>query len=174
MPHRTTYTSDRLCEWLFVIMVIAWGCWLLVPEWQPFSGPQYAVPCEIAGEPVWGVWSIAIGVIRCSALYINGSHYRTPAVRAACAGLGVIWWLVLGLLFLNTPMPNPAAGFAWYSLFVLFEGMCVYRSARDGGIPEHFRRGGPVSHDIRGCGGCHRGACGRRWHHIHRSRVSRL
>jgi hypothetical protein len=132
MRNRNGHTADRLTEWLFALMMITWGCWLLNPAWETFRAPQYAALREIAGEAVWGAWSISIGAIRCAALYVNGAHRRTPAVRAICAGLGAIWWLVLSFLFLSAPVANPAAGFSWYPVFIVFEFACVWRSARDG------------------------------------------
>jgi hypothetical protein len=127
------YTTDRLTEWLFACMMIGWGLWLLVPEWETFQSPQYVLLRSLASEPVWGVWSVAIGVIRVSALYINGAHRRTPLVRAICAGFGVVWWMVLSFLFFSTPsFSNPPAAYAWYPIFIVFEFICVARSAKDG------------------------------------------
>ena len=133
------YSGDRLTEWLFAGMMIAWGSWLLVPLWRTFDVAQYAVLRELASENVWGAWSVAIGMVRCAALYINGSHYRTPLIRALCAFLGMFWWVTLSFLFLSTPQANPAAGFAWYPLFIVFEGICLWRAAGDAYHTRAFR-----------------------------------
>lgn len=122
---------DRSIEWLFACMMMGWGSWLLSPYWTTFAAPQYAGLRKIADENTWGVWSIAIGLVRCAALYVNGAHRRTPLVRAVCAWLGMLWWATLSYLFLSTPIVNPAAGFAWYPIFLAFEGACVWRSASD-------------------------------------------
>jgi hypothetical protein len=122
---------DRLVEWLFASMMVAWGAWLLVPQWQTFVWPQYDALRAIAPEPVWGVWSVAVGVVRMAALFINGSWRRTPLLRLIGSSLGMIWWLVLIYLFLLSPQGNPPAGYAFYPVFVVFEGISCWRSAAD-------------------------------------------
>lgn len=139
-----TAFPDRLCEWLFASMMMAWGSWLLIPAWNTFDAPQYALLKSVASENVWGVWSISVGVVRCAALYINGSHRKTPIVRMACAWLGMMWWASLSVLFLSAPVVNPAAGFAWYPVFIAFEGVCVWRSAADAYHSRAFQKRGRV------------------------------
>lgn len=123
---------DRLVEWMFAAMMMSWGAWLLVPAWSTFQNPQYGALAALASEQTWGVWSVSVGTVRMAALYVNGSHRRTPLLRCVCAALGLIWWLVLIYLFLLSPQANPAAGFSWYPIFVVFEGVSCWRSAADG------------------------------------------
>jgi hypothetical protein len=122
---------DRLVEWLFASMMVAWGAWLLVPQWNTFVWPQYDALNELASEPVWGVFSVSVGVVRMAALFINGSWGRTPLLRLIGSGMGMIWWLVLIYLFLLSPQSNPPAGYAFYPVFVAFEAISSWRSAAD-------------------------------------------
>ncbi|GJE06345.1 hypothetical protein AOPFMNJM_1661 [Methylobacterium jeotgali] len=136
--HSAAY-PDRAIEWLFTALMLAWGGWLLMP-WDTFKSPQYALLAAIAGESVWGAWSVSIGLIRAAALYVNGAHRRTPAIRAFCAMLGFVWWLVLAYLFLTMPGAPPFAGFSWYPVLMVFEVMCIWRSAADGYHSRAFTR----------------------------------
>jgi hypothetical protein len=140
MPSPAAAYPDRLAEWLFSLMMMAWGVWLLVPQWSTFVWPQYSALSAIAPEPVWGVWSVTIGAVRATGLYINGSWGRTPLIRLAGSSLGMIWWLVLIFLFLLAPQRNPPAGYAFYPLFVVFEGICCWRSAADAFHSRAFAR----------------------------------
>lgn len=137
-PNGSSAYPDRMIEWLFSCMMISWGLWLLVPGWQTFANPQYRALALIAGEPTWGIWSVMVGVVRAGALYINGSHWRTPLIRFICSSLGLIWWLTLIYLFLLSPQENPAAGFSWYPVFVVFEGISCWRCAADGWHTQAF------------------------------------
>lgn len=123
--------ADRLVEWLFAGMMLTWGVWLLLPWWDTFSNPQYAVLASLAGEATWGAFSCFVALTRLAALLVNGRHRFTPIVRIVCSGFGLTWWMVLIYLFLITPIANPPAGFSWYPLFALFEAISVYRSAAD-------------------------------------------
>jgi hypothetical protein len=141
-PSSAAY-PDRALEWLFTALMLGWGVWLLAPWWDTFRNPQYAVLALLAPEQVWGVWSVAIGAIRAAALYINGSHRRTPLVRCICAALGVIWWLTLIWLFLLAPQRDPPAGYAFYAIFVVGELVACWRCAADAWHSGAFRiRGG--------------------------------
>lgn len=136
----TTRTgADRLVEWLFAGMMLSWGCWLLNPGWNTFDNPQYAALALIVPEEVWGAWSVAVAAIRIAALVINGRYRRTPLLRLACSLLGLVWWLVLIYLFVVSPHPNPAAGFSWYPVFVVFEAISCWRSAADAFHADAFR-----------------------------------
>jgi hypothetical protein len=133
---------DRLVEYLFAGMMGAWGLWLLNPAWDTFGNPQYAMLAAVASEQSWGVFSLCIAIVRMGALFVNGRYCRTPLFRFACSMLGVIWWMVLIWLFLLAPQPNPPAGFAFYPLFVIFEGVSCWRSMADAFHANAFR---PIS-----------------------------
>ena len=130
---------DRLVEWLFAGMMIIWGAWLLVPWWDTFDNPQYAPLKALGGEEVWGVWSVSIGIVRATALYINGSHRRTPAVRCICAIFGMMWWMTLTWFFLSAPVREPPVIVAFYPLFFFFEIVSAMRSAADAWHVDSFR-----------------------------------
>lgn len=88
-------SQTRSVEWLLASMMVAWGVGLMLPG-DTMSLPQYRMLGAIAPEYVWAAWSVSMGAVRLVALYINGSWRRTPLFRVTGAGLGLIWWLVLG------------------------------------------------------------------------------
>lgn len=137
-PSSSAY-PDRSLEWALTGLMLVWGLWLLAPWWDTFANPQYRALALIMPEQLWGLWSTMIAVTRAAALYINGSHRRTPAVRLVGAALGVIWWLVLLWLFLLAPQENPPAGYAFYVVFVACEIATCWRCAADGWHSEAFR-----------------------------------
>lgn len=126
MTHQT-----RSVEWLLASMMIAWGFGLLLPG-DTLALPQYDMLAVLAPEPVWAAWSISIGFVRYVALYVNGAWRKTPLIRAGCSGLGMIWWIVLSVLFYLSRDGGPIpAGFMWFPVFIAFEGYSVSRGARD-------------------------------------------
>lgn len=120
-------------------MMIVWGLWLLNPYSDTFDNPQYAPLKALWVEEVWGIWSVAIGVIRATALYINGSHRRTPAVRCLCAIFGMMWWMTLGWLLLSANLTAPPGESIFYPLFFFFEMVSAKRSAADAWHVDSFR-----------------------------------
>lgn len=130
MPN-SPHATDRVCEWLLACLMLAWGIGLMLPG-NTMELYNYRYLGAIAPEIVWTAWSLAIALIRLGALYVNGSHYRTPLVRAGCSMLGIIWWLVLGALFYVGTRGGPVpAALLWYPVLCGFEGYSVYRSAKD-------------------------------------------
>lgn len=130
MPLATRRQSERLTEWLFAAMMVAWGAYLFFPV-HTFDAPQYAMLSAIADEKVWGAFSISIGGLRMLALYVNGAVRQTPLIRALGAVMGVIWWLVLSYLFIAAPAEHMPAGVVWYPIFVVFEGISCIRTGAD-------------------------------------------
>lgn len=129
MPTRVSQT--RSVEWLLGSLMVAWGVGLLLPG-NSMDIPTYRHLGALAPESVWAAWSIAIGGLRLFALYVNGSHFRTPLIRAICAVLGMIWWIVLGFLLVRgVQQAALPAGLMWYPVFIGFEGYSAFRSARD-------------------------------------------
>ena len=112
--------------------MVAWAIGLMLPG-DPLSLPQYRLLGELAPEPVWAAWSLSMGSVRMVALYINGSWRRTPLIRAFCSILGMIWWSVLGFMFVASAQAGQpfAAGLMWFPVFILFEGYSVVRGAQD-------------------------------------------
>lgn len=131
--------ADRAIEWLFAIMMVVWGVYLLLPM-ATFEMEIYRTLAAIADERVWGIWSMCVGLIRLIALAINGYIRQTPAVRMFAAGLGVIWWSVLAYLFLVMLEDDPPAAASWYPVFIMAELYSVLRSAGDAFVSGAFRR----------------------------------
>lgn len=123
--------QTRSVEWLLAGLMLAWGVGLMMPG-NSLELTHLRYLKTVAPEAIWAFGSVMIGGVRLAALYINGSWCRTPLIRAACSGLGIIWWIILGALtqagYGDGPQP-PMTMF--YPVFVAFEGYSVYRGARD-------------------------------------------
>lgn len=123
-------TQTRSVEWLLAAMMVAWGVGLLLPG-DTMALTQYRLLRDMAPEFVWAAWSIGIGGLRFVALYVNGSWRRTPLIRAGCAVFGIIWWLLLAVLFIPASVGPMPAGLMWFPVFIIFEGYSAFRGARD-------------------------------------------
>lgn len=132
-------SRERAPEWLFTAMMATWGAWLWLP-FDTFASPQYALLKAIAGETMWGAFSIGVAFVRAVALWINGDlEPQTPIARFVCAALGALWWLVLMFLFWSAPNPNPPAGLSWYPVFLVAELLIVRQCAADAWHSGAFR-----------------------------------
>ena len=130
MPH-TPYTQARMTEWLLASLMVAWGVAVALPgETLGLSGFRLLV--LIAPEPVWAAVSIAIGVMRMAALWVNGRWRRSPLLRAGGAAWGIGWWLGLAwLLWAGAEPGTTPSALAFYPVFVAFEAHSVVRGAGD-------------------------------------------
>lgn len=132
IAYATQASTTRAVEWLLACLLIAWGVGVLLPG-IVLDGDIYAPLVALAPEVAWGNFAVAVGSLRVGALYINGSWRRTPILRAIGAGLGVVWWIVLGGLYVVAvnqgakPFPFIMA----YPVFVYFELLSMYRCGVD-------------------------------------------
>jgi hypothetical protein len=138
MPH--AQTPDRLVEWMFALMMVSWGAWLVNPASLTFASPVYAPLAQLFPETVWGAFSAALGALRMAALLVNGRSRRTPVLRIACAILGMTWWLVLIVLATRAGRLDLPAEFSWFVVFAVFEALSCWRAAGDAYHADAFRR----------------------------------
>jgi hypothetical protein len=113
----------RAVEYMLALLQLAWGLAVVSPL-VTLSGPNYRTLTAIAPEVVWGNFAIAIGGLRLAALIINGQWRRTPLLRAIGAGCGVMWWIVLGGLYVIAA--NEGA-----PVVIFFEFFSMYRCGID-------------------------------------------
>jgi hypothetical protein len=131
----------RLVEWMLSSYMVLWGIALLLP-FETFQGNAYRALAQIAPENVWGVFSFSVGVMRMLALWVNGSHRATPALRMVGAIGGVCWWISLWymLLLSATWSTLPAGIIAFYPVNIAFELYSAYRTGIDAYDSATFKR----------------------------------
>lgn len=140
--------KTRTVEWLLASLMVAWGVALGLPGDMFPVGEHYRFLSAIATEPVWAAFSFSIGAARLTALYINGSWRRTPAIRIIGAVFGLVWWITLGGLYGLAVMAGARAfpALAFFPVFVFFEALSCYRSGLDahesGAFKPRPKRGG--------------------------------
>ena len=123
--------QSRALEWLLAGMMVLWGVGLMMP-WDSFGGPTYRHLAALAAQPVWGAFSLAIGLIRIAALYYNGGWHRTPLLRLLGALLGTVWWAVLlWLIWLSAREAGLPAATFWYPGLIAAELYACDRTGRD-------------------------------------------
>jgi hypothetical protein len=124
--------KTRAVEYLLAMLQLAWGLAVLTP-FVKLDGANYRTLIALAPEVVWGNFAVAIGACRLAALIINGRWRRTPLLRAIGAAIGLVWWIVLGGLFVIAVNDGaPAFPFMFgYPVFILFEFFSMYRCGID-------------------------------------------
>ncbi len=122
----------RSVEYLLAWVMIAWGLRVVWPG-PVLVGPTYGYLLVIAPEVVWGALGIIVGALRIYALVRNGSWQRSPLLRFIGATLGLIWWLILAVLF-SAAVAGGAPDFpmrAVYPVFMFFEAYSCFRCGQD-------------------------------------------
>ncbi|GGC68740.1 hypothetical protein [Chelatococcus reniformis] len=128
----------RASEWGLAGMAAGYGVALLWPGDTFGTSPSYSFMAAIANESTWGLAALTIGLIRLTALFINGTYRRSPLIRAGTAFLCVDLWTAIALGLSAGDARAPATGLAIYPVLAALDIWNVYRSMRDGG--EHGGR----------------------------------
>lgn len=133
----------RTPEWANGLTMFAWGLYILLHPGL-FEDPIYRGLVALGGsdphyaERVWGTITLTVGMVRLVALFINGAHTRTPAVRLVTSALSAFVWsqILSGLLVLD----HGSTGIVMYSSAVVLDLLSAYRAACDVVIAENTRR----------------------------------
>lgn len=124
-------THARVTEWLLASLMLAWGLAVALPG-DTLGPAGYRLLAALAPETAWAGASIGIGLMRMTALWINGRWRRSPLLRAGGAAWGIGWWLVLGWLsWLGSDPAAVPVTIAYYPVLAGFEAHAVYRGAGD-------------------------------------------
>lgn len=141
---------DRIAEWGIGYILMSWGLFLLLTP-GAFRGsalPAYVGWENLASQNVWGLAAFTIGMLRLTALYVNGAHSKSPLVRTITgfASMFVWFWVTVGVI----RAPELTTGVAVYPWLMLGDLYSVYIAAGDayqarfrakGGFYEHAHRG---------------------------------
>ncbi len=119
----------RALEWLLAVIMIGWGLILLHPEFDA-ARSTWATGLFIQFSPdLFGRACLVVGLIRFTALLINGMWWRTPFARLVTTFAANLLWvcIVFGLVASDTLN----TGWAIYPAFVVAEFYNAFRSADD-------------------------------------------
>ncbi len=124
--------TGRETEWTISIAATGFGIWLIWPM-PSMDGAAFSVLTNWAPEPQWGLLFFLTGISHVVALVINGRAAWTAWVRAGCAALNFMTYVMLAAGFW---VLDPATtGVYSYSIFAAMALAAWVRAIRDG-----FRR----------------------------------
>lgn len=114
----TEHFPARASEWGFAVLLIWLGDLFLRSPGMFESSPNYDGLARLASnEAVWGVVSIAVGLVRLAALVVNGTFANSwygrwsPYVRGICAFLSFGVWFPLFVGFYGAEKTVIVLGF---------------------------------------------------------------
>lgn len=132
----------RVTEWLVAGMLLSWGVATLnmpATEWNVAINRELA---DLAGRTFWGLYAVALGVMRLAALFVNGAIRRSPHARAIAAFLSCLIWSQLTLAAFTFTWAAPSMSF--YPWLLVADVYNVWRAARDAKLSDmkaRHRRG---------------------------------
>ena len=128
----TQCSPTRAVEYMLAWCIICWSGTTFVFA-DVMAGPAYVYMMALAPEKMWGAFGVSFGLLRVSALIVNGSWRRTPILRFIGAGAGFIWWVTIGGLFWQAvrhgAQPFPMLGA--YPVLAFFEAYSCNRCGQD-------------------------------------------
>lgn len=129
-----TRNSDRAIEWLSAMCMLGWAVVLAqTGDTLASTNLRELLRYGLTEEKIAAVFAL-VGAARVVALYINGRWPRSPIVRMAGAGVGVLMWgQVSFMLFAGGWLQTGIAstGVVVYAALALADVLSVYRAAFD-------------------------------------------
>ena len=135
---------SRTIEWIMSGFMISWGLYVL---FHPELFRRLEVFAEmgrmvwvLSDRPavVWGSSAFVAGVIRATALFVNGAYTRTPVIRVITSfvSMFILTQIIIGLY--RVGIPN--TGLPTYTWLLIADMISAYRAARDAVHAETERR----------------------------------
>jgi hypothetical protein len=130
----------RSPEWFNGLLLSVWGSFLILnpgifdgPAAYSFSGMK-----DLAPQELWGFGALVIGMVRLTALFINGQWGITPIIRVVTSFLSVfVWfWICVGLFRTGSPQ----TGMVIYPALMLADMFSAFRAASDAYEAEALKR----------------------------------
>lgn len=126
------HLPSRAPEWALAVVLFNWG-WVLLRSGSTFANPIYSQLAKWASEDVWGVACFSMGLLRLSALVINGTfHHRfrhSPHVRSVMAFWSCFFWFSITIGMLQVDLNS--TGLAVYPVLLILDMYNAMRAARD-------------------------------------------
>lgn len=138
----TQHFHIRLSEWL--MLVPSFGMWMaftIQHDMFETSG-SYMYLSSWGDEHVWASIFLIYGIVRASALVVNGTFELfpySPHIRMLAAVFGALFWSQFSLGFLKAYLAGPGAlsPVVAYTTLTIFELANVYRASKDVGFTYH-------------------------------------
>jgi hypothetical protein len=129
---------ERAIEWWSASMLCLWGAYVLLHPEMFTTLPSCQGMLLLAPQHIWGFLALVFGMVRLSALTINGFWYRTPLIRLATAFLSIfVWfWVEVGMILAGIPQ----MGLIIYGWLTVADMYSAFRSAADTYEAEAQRR----------------------------------
>lgn len=92
----------RFSEWFGAACLFAWGAYVVLHPGMftaDGAGVMFSGMVAIMPQQTWGLVAVLVGFMRLAALYVNGHHTRTPAIRLATSFASAFVWtqVVVGM-----------------------------------------------------------------------------
>jgi hypothetical protein len=141
-----THFSARTMEWWGAGAMFTWGYYFVThPQLltQTATKELFAGLTQVTdffGQPpiAIGLMAIITGMVRASALFINGAYAKTPLIRLLTAFLSAYIWTSITVGFYVIDAPN--TGLVVYPWLVVADVISGYRAGYDLVIAENVAR----------------------------------
>lgn len=134
----------RWPEWFMAGMSFAWGVYVtLHPDLFTNDATRQVLSglALMAGNmppaAFWGLTTVILGLIRASALFINGAFSRTPMIRLLMSFASAFVWTQVCIGLVKSGVPN--TGLVVYAGLVVMDIVSAYRAATDTVFAEKVR-----------------------------------
>lgn len=122
----------RFAEWFNAGILFSWGAYVILHPGMmtdPRVSALWQGLLRVAAQETWGMLALIVGFARMAALYVNGSHRRTPMVRliASFFSAFILTQIVVGLF--NGDGPN--TGRIIYPALILADIYSAFRASAD-------------------------------------------
>lgn len=115
----TAHFPSRAPEWFLAVMLVLYGVILLMPA-PAFNNPAFATIRRFVDEDYWGGAAVVVGLLRLTALTVNGTLYNIEPLRLNKA----IWARILVTYSRYSPHVRAVAAlctcFFWFSVTLGF------------------------------------------------------
>ncbi len=131
----------RFAEWFSGIALFGFGSYLILHPGL-FMDPRVAALWQgmaaMMAQQTWGLVGVLVGGARLSALYVNGRHTRTPAVRLVASFFSAFIWTQVVIGLWKADVPN--TGLIIYPLMVVADIYSAFRASQDMTFVSHRER----------------------------------
>lgn len=133
-----SHFPNRVAEWFLSVALLNWGLILLGTSSDIFTVYNtYAGLARLATEFTWGILATSIGLLRLTALVINGTFYDTwysaysPHVRGMTSFFSCFFWTQIVLSHIVIIPLSPAI--AIYATFLFMDVWCMNIAWKEAG-----------------------------------------
>ncbi len=122
----------RFSEWFNALALFGWGVYVILHPTMmldPRVAALWSGMLAIMGQESWGLAAVLTGACRLGALYVNGHHARTPAIRLVASFFSAFVWTQISVGLWKAGVPN--TGIWLYPCLVLADIYSAFRASGD-------------------------------------------